>query len=163
MHRIADRTRTSGTCLLACAGLLLGGGTALSSSIASADPGRDRDAIVHALQDSAAAWSRRDLEGFMRVYAAAPSTSYVKGNVVLHGYEAIRTMYAQRFDDRSRLPGQLSLQVLEVRPLGPDYALCIGRFALLAPATHAVSNGMFTLVFQRLADHWKIVSDHTAS
>ena len=129
----------------------------------AADVRADRSAVTHALDDSAAAWSRNDLPAFMSLYEDAPSTTYLKGEIVLHGYSAIKAMYASRFGGSGSM-GRLSTSVLEFRPLGADFALCIGRFALAAASgSGTVAHGMFTLVFHRTRSGWKIVSDHTSS
>ncbi len=129
----------------------------------AADVRADRAAVTRALDESAAAWSRNDLAAFMSAYEDAPSTTYLKGERVLHGYGAIRAMYASRFGGSGSM-SRLSTDVLEFRPLGRDFALCIGRFALTAASgSGIVAHGMFTLVFHRTRNGWKIVSDHTSS
>ena len=137
-------------------------GLATGTAIA-ADVRADRAAVTHALDDSAAAWSRNDLAAFMSAYEDAPSTTYLKGESVLHGYGAIKAMYASRFGGSGSM-GRLSTDVLEFRPLGRDFALCIGRFALTAASgSGTVAHGMFTLVFHRTRNGWKIVSDHSSA
>ena len=56
--------------VLACALLL----APAASSTAAA---RDLTAITRVLQDSAAAWSRGDLDGFMASYERSPRTAFV--------------------------------------------------------------------------------------
>jgi uncharacterized protein (TIGR02246 family) len=124
----------------------------------------ERNAVEAALQQSAAAWSRGDLNAFMHCYEDAPQTAYVSAKGVVHGYGAIHDMYAARFAGAAPGSlGKLSLSVLDYRRLGPDFALVTGRFFLDRRATGAgEASGVFTLVFHRTADGWRIVSDHTA-
>ena len=138
--------------------------SAAPMSAARADMAGDRAAVVGALEDSAAGWSRNDLAGFMAVYENAPSTTYLNGTTVVRGFAAIQAMYSARFVKASGNMGRLTLEVMEFRPLGPDYGLCIGRFRLArpAPASPPVA-GVFTLVFHRTPNGWKIVSDHTSA
>ena len=154
-------------CLAASCGALLAGAAWLPMAAARADTARDRAAVVGALEDSAASWSRNDLAGFMAVYEDAPSTTYVRGGAIVRGYAAIQAMYAARFAPspaRSGGMGRLTLDVLEVRPLGPEHALCIGRFRLTRPGPGAPpATGMFTLVFHRTPAGWKIAADHTSA
>ncbi len=126
--------------------------------------GGDRASVVAVLDASAAAWSRGDLDGFMKSYEASPDTVYIGRSGPVRGVAAIRALYASRFGQGPGSMGQLGLSVLEYRQLGPDFALVTGRFALRKPGASAVSSsGIFTLVFHRSAAGWGIVSDHTSS
>jgi uncharacterized protein (TIGR02246 family) len=125
-------------------------------------PSEDCGAIVGALEDSGAAWSRGDLDGFMRVYENSPETVYVGGAEPVRGFDAIRAMYAARFGDGAASMGRLALDVLDCRALGAEYALVIGRFSLDG-LPRAAATGQFTLVFHRAAAGWRIISDHSSS
>jgi uncharacterized protein (TIGR02246 family) len=133
-----------------------------SPAAAQDAPSKDCGAISAALEDSGAAWSRGDLDGFMRVYESSPETVYVGGAEPVHGFDAIRAMYAARFGDGAASMGRLSLNVLDCRALGADYALVIGRFSLDGLPRGAAA-GQFTLVFHRAAAGWRIISDHSSS
>lgn len=138
--------------------------TGLAPVRAATENQTNRDAILHTLENSAAAWSRNDLQGFMSAYENAPSTTYLKSSGVIRGYNAIQAMYAARFKGPSGSMGQLSLSLVDFRPLGTDYALSIGRFSLVGSSgTGKVARGMFTLVFHHTPGGWKIISDHTSS
>ena len=139
-------------------------GAGLAPVRAATEHQNDRDAILHTLESSAAAWSRNDLQGFMNAYENAPSTTYLKSSGVIRGYNAIRSMYASRFKGPSGSMGHLSLSLVDFRPLGADYALSIGIFSLVSSSgTGKVARGMFTLVFHHTSGGWKIISDHTSS
>ena len=116
--------------------------------------------LASVLQDSAAAWSRGDLDGFMHCYEDDAATTYVNGSGLVGGYHAIRAMYAARFTGGAGVMGRLSTQLMSARPLGPDYAIAYGRYRLERPTGH--TTGLFSLVFHRASGAWKIVSDHTS-
>ena len=118
--------------------------------------------ITRSMQDSAVAWSNGDLDGFMRGYEDSPRTTYVTGGRVVVGYEAIRTMYRERFGGGGDM-GALSLAMSEVRPLGEDYAIGLGRYTLRRPGLSAPLSGVYTLVFHHTHAGWKIICDHTSS
>ncbi len=142
----------------------LAAGIALLPAAARTDTVSDRAAVTGALEASAAGWSNNELAKFMAVYEDAPSTTYLKGSTIVRGFQAIKAMYAVRFSGASGGSGKLSLDVMDFRPLGANYALCIGRFRLAEPGPSSRSAaGMFTLVFHRTAAGWKIASDHTSS
>jgi ketosteroid isomerase-like protein len=59
--------------------------------------------------------------------------------------------------------GVLTFSEIEVRPLGADYALALGRFALKRTAEGGGdANGRFTLVLHRTKAGWKIIHDHSS-
>jgi ketosteroid isomerase-like protein len=80
---------------------------------------------------------------------------------VVKGYRAIRDMYAARFGGTSGALGQLTMEILDFRPLGPDYALIVGRYHLKPAKPGPEASGVFTLVFHKSAAGWRIISDHT--
>ncbi len=55
--------------------------------------------------------------------------------------------------------GKLEFSELEIRQLGPDAALVLGRWHLQRQAGDI--GGIFTLVFQKFPDGWRIIHDHT--
>jgi uncharacterized protein (TIGR02246 family) len=133
-------------------GLIMAGGAVAATA--------DETAVTAALNASARAWSRGDLDGFMQSYEPGEATSYLNKDGPVRGYGAIRAMYAARFRPGQSL-GDLGLEMLDFRPLGPDYALATGRFHL-KPATGPEATGLFTLVFHKAGGQWRIISDHTS-
>ncbi len=57
--------------------------------------------------------------------------------------------------------GQLTFSELEFRFLGPDAALMLGRWHLKREKDDI--GGVFSLVWQRFPEGWKIVHDHTST
>jgi ketosteroid isomerase-like protein len=133
-------------------GLMMGG--------AAAAPSAEETAVTAALNASARAWSRGDLNEFMRSYEPGEATTYLGREGLVRGYGAIHDMYAARFRPGQSL-GNLSLDMLDFRPLGPDYALATGRFHLTRDGSPEAT-GLFTLVFHRAGGQWRIISDHTS-
>jgi ketosteroid isomerase-like protein len=59
--------------------------------------------------------------------------------------------------------GTLGFSGLEIRLLGPDYAAVIGRFHLDRSAgAGGEASGIFTLLFHKTSQGWKIILDHTS-
>ncbi len=150
IHRVLGR---------AAAATILGLACAVAPARAAAPAVADSQGVEAVLDESAADWSRGDLDGFMRCYEDAPDTLYVSSRGVVRGFSAIRGMYAARFAGAAGAMGRLSLTIDDQRPLGADYALVVGRYVLSRGAQRA--SGVFTLVFHRSAPGWRIVSDHT--
>ena len=57
--------------------------------------------------------------------------------------------------------GELDFSGLEIRPLGPTAALVLGQWHLKRQAGDV--GGVFSLVFQRFPDGWRIIHDHTSA
>jgi ketosteroid isomerase-like protein len=57
--------------------------------------------------------------------------------------------------------GKLSFEVIDVQPAGADGAVMLGRWRLTD--TPAAGSGVFSIVFERHRDGWRIIHDHTSS
>jgi uncharacterized protein (TIGR02246 family) len=117
--------------------------------------------IVAGLTESAAAWNAGDLDGFLKPYLDAPTTTYIERDVV-RGVPAIRASYAASWFRGGRPAGELSYSGIEVRPLGPDHALAVGHWRVVMRETGQPRTGIFSLTYQRTAQGWKIVHDHSS-
>lgn len=122
-----------------------------------------KEAIGKVLDASAAAWSAGDLDRFMQSYAPDAQTLYVSGSHTVHGYDAIRALYAARFGGGDRLAmGELGIEIVDFRLLGADHAFVLGRFHLHRDAAHGGdAQGPTTLVFARGPQGWRIIADHS--
>jgi beta-aspartyl-peptidase (threonine type) len=67
----------------------------------------------------------------------------------------------QRYQAKGQEMGQLTFRELEIELLGPDSAVVRGRWQLRR--TKDNPGGLFTLIFKRLPEGWRIVHDHTSS
>ncbi len=122
----------------------------------------DRAAIAQVLQTSAADWSRGNLAAFMSSYENAPETAFVTPQGLIKGYGTLASRYAANYASGKRM-GELSLSVLDGRPLSAEYVLVTGRFALARPASDGGNrSGIFTLLMHRTAAGWRIAYDHTS-
>jgi ketosteroid isomerase-like protein len=122
-----------------------------------------RAAVGKVLTNSAAAYSAGNFQGFMASYEVSPETTYISGDKVITGYDAVANTYRPRFQAAGAKDalGKLSLQLVNVRQLGPDHVLAIGRFKVeMADAKSAA--GIFSLTFHKTAAGWRIAADHTS-
>jgi ketosteroid isomerase-like protein len=125
-------------------------------------PAEDRDvaAVRAVIESQAAAWNRGDIEGYMEGYAKEDSTTFVSGDSVMRGWQAVLDRYKARYDTRAKM-GTLTFSELEFKPLGPYYIMASGRWQLARDAD--TPHGRFTLIFRRTPAGWRIVHDHTSS
>lgn len=146
------------------AAVIAAGALALPGLAAAAPASPEvKAAVEKVLTDSAAAYSAGDFKGFIASYEVSPETTYVSGDKIVAGYDAIAQTYAGRFETREAKAtlGKLSVQVLNARTLGPDHVLAIGRFKVETPDAKTAS-GIFSLVFHKTTAGWRIVADHTS-
>jgi len=118
-----------------------------------------------AMADSAAGWNEGDMDRFLAIYSAAPETSFVGSGGLLRGVAAMEERYREAYDWSQPDPaerGVLTFETQDVRPLGPDHALYIGRYILTYPDGREPASGFTSLVFAREDGGWKIVADHSS-
>jgi beta-aspartyl-peptidase (threonine type) len=133
-------------------------GTLRSSDARIPDPD-DVRAIERLLAEQDAAWDRGDLAGFVAGYAEGERMTYVgKGGAIVRGRRALEDRYRASYPEGRR--GTLSFSELDVRRVGRDAYLVLGRWALDLPPDHP--HGRFTLVLERGANGLEIIHDHSS-
>lgn len=133
------------------------------------DPKREQTAIIDLLRTQQDAWNRGDLDGFLRGYDPGPELVFTSGGQIRRGFAETRARYHARYGAAgTRSMGQLEFEILDVRLLGPDGAVVLGRWRLRFPtATEAPGSppaeGVFSLALLRTPSGWRIVHDHTSA
>ncbi|PYT30280.1 MAG: DUF4440 domain-containing protein [Acidobacteria bacterium] len=118
-------------------------------------------AVRAVLEMQRTAWNRGDVETFMAGYEASEETTFV-GATVTRGYQKVLDNYHRRYPTKEKM-GQLTFSDMQIRPLGADYASVIGRWHLGRPAdAGGNTGGIYTLLFRKTAQGWKIILDHTS-
>ncbi len=139
---------------------VIAAGCATSPRAVPSDAAEYRAEIAGMMLQSAAAWNRGDLDGFMDDYVPANEATYVGGRGLLRGRVAIRNVYAARF-----APGatrdSLSFDLQDVNPLADDLAHVIA-FYILSRGDSVVARGPTSLVMRREGGRWRIVHDHSS-
>ena len=118
-------------------------------------------AVRQVLDDQVAAWNCGDLEAFMAGYWASPELSFFSAAERTQGWEATLQRYRKRYRSEGREMGRLTFSELQIDVLGPDSALVRGRWQLVRSKDRP--GGLFTLIFRRFPEGWRIVHDHTSS
>jgi uncharacterized protein (TIGR02246 family) len=124
------------------------------------DQDADRAAITAVLNMQQGAWNRGDVNAFLEGYWRSPDLTFSGSSGISRGWDGVMARYKRNYPDRAAM-GQLEFSELEFRFLGPDAALVLGKWHL----TRAKGDigGVFSLVWQRFPDRWKIVHDHTSA
>ena len=121
----------------------------------------DEAAIRKVLDAQVAAWNRGDVVAFMKGYNNSPDTTFV-GRTVAHGYANVLARYRENFGTPEKM-GSLSFSELEVKPVDRQVVTVTGHYHLKRAASGGGdASGIFSLVFKKTANGWKIVLDHTS-
>jgi ketosteroid isomerase-like protein len=118
-------------------------------------------AIRKVIAEQQAAWNRQDLEGFMAGYWNSPELTFFSGAHETMGWEAALDRYKKTYQSAGHEMGKLEFSNLRIEMLGPEAALARGEFRLTM-SDGKTPHGLFTLVFRKFPEGWKIVHDHSA-
>jgi beta-aspartyl-peptidase (threonine type) len=119
-------------------------------------------AVETALRQQVEAWNRRDLEGFMAGYWNSPDLIFFSGAQKTSGWQSTLERYRARYHGEGREMGKLEFSDLSIQELAPDAAYVLGDFHLTM-SDGKTPHGLFTLIFRKFPEGWKIVHDHTSA
>jgi ketosteroid isomerase-like protein len=144
--------------------ILLVGLIAASGVSAQAKKARADDAVKQiraVLDNQMAAWNKGSIEGFMSGYWNSPVLTFYSGGIKTAGWQGTIDRYRQRYQSEGREMGRLDFSEVQIEMLGTDAAFVRGKWHL--KMKDAEPGGLFTLIFRRFPDGWKIIHDHTSS
>lgn len=127
----------------------------------------DETSIRAAMDAQAAAWNRADIPAFMQVYENSPETTFI-GAELHKGYAPILERYSKAYSTAEQM-GKLTYSNLEVRLLPSscgtaEVAVVTGNFHLQRTAKGEAKkdDGIFSLVWRKGPQGWRILLDHTS-
>lgn len=126
------------------------------------DQSDTRNAIEQVLGRQQEAWNRHDLEGFMAGYWNSPELTFFSGAKITSGWDATLERYRRTYQSEGREMGKLEFSDLRIEPLGAEAAFVRGVWHLTL-SDGKTPHGLFTLVFRKFPEGWKIVHDHTSA
>ena len=121
------------------------------------DPSSEIRAVLSAQQ---AAWNGGDIPAFLKGYWNSPELTFAGSEGIVRGYDGLLERYRKNYPDQAYM-GELQFSQLEIRTLGSDSALVLGRWHLKRQMGDA--GGVFSLVFHRFPVGWRIIHDHTSA
>jgi len=121
-----------------------------------------KGAVEQVLHTQQEAWNRHDLDGFMRGYWNSPDLTFFSGAQESHGWQAAMDRYRAKYTSAGHEMGKLDFSDLRIETLGADAAFVRGAWHLTM-SDGKTPHGIFTLVFRKFSDGWKIVHDHTSA
>jgi ketosteroid isomerase-like protein len=118
-------------------------------------------AVEQVLARQVEAWNRHDLESFMAGYWNSPELTFFSAGTKTSGWQSTLERYRKRYLAEGREMGTLQFSDLQVESLGADSAFVRGAWQL-SSADGKNPHGLFTLIFRKFPDGWKIIHDHTS-
>jgi beta-aspartyl-peptidase (threonine type) len=114
--------------------------------------------IQSILNQQKISWNEQNIEGFMEYYWNSEKFTFQSGNKRLHGWEALLSRYKESYSEEKW--GKLGFTDIEIKVLSDDIAYTLGRWQLLFKDSS--EEGLFTIIFLRMPEGWRIVHDHTS-
>src|SRR6266545_4816450 len=127
--------------------------------LGSAYEAAEKAAIQQVLERQDEAWNRGDLDGFMEGYWNSPDLTYFSKSE-RHGWDSLMEHYRTSYQAPGSEMGQLTFSDLNIELLGPDSAFVRGRWQVVTQKE--TLGGLFTLIFRKKPEGWRIVHDHTS-
>jgi ketosteroid isomerase-like protein len=120
---------------------------------------KDVIAIQQILDHQTASWNKGDLDAFMVGYLHSDSLVFIGKAGPKYGYDNTLANYKKGYPDTSHM-GKLHFDIVSIKPLGKTHYFVIGKWHLAR--TVGDLNGIFTLVFRKTKEGWKIIADHSS-
>ena len=116
--------------------------------------------VIKVLLKQEAAWNRGDIDSFAEGYKNSPDILFIN-NQIQRGYSGMLDAYHHNYPTKEAM-GQLTFSELEVHQIDEKVAVCIGKYHLdRAKKAGGNAEGLFSLIFEKTENGWKIVVDHT--
>jgi uncharacterized protein (TIGR02246 family) len=116
--------------------------------------------IYKEMKASEAAWNEGSLEKFMDSYLRSDALRFAGKGSATYGWETVLAQYKKSYPDRAAM-GKLTFSDIDVTVLGRDAAVVFGRWHLQIGEEE--KSGLYTLLFRKTEDGWRIVHDHSSS
>jgi ketosteroid isomerase-like protein len=132
------------------------------ASFSADESGRkaDRAAIQSVLTAQQDAWNQGDVDKFLVGYWHSPDLTFSGSSGISRGWDGVMARYKKSYPDQAAM-GHLDFSALEFHFLGKDAALVLGHWYLQRDKGDV--GGVFSLVWQRFPEGWRIIHDHTSA
>ena len=120
----------------------------------------ERATITKILEAQQNNWNQGNVDAFLEGYWHSPDLTFSGSGGIARGWDGVLARYKKNYPDRAAM-GQLDFSGLEFRFLGRDAALVLGHWHLAR--TQGDIGGVFSLVWQRFPEGWRIIHDHTSA
>lgn len=122
----------------------------------------NKAAVEQVLRTQQDAWNHHNVEAFMAGYWNSPELTFFSGGKQTRGWQATLERYRATYASPGHEMGTLDFSALRIEIVGPEAAFVRGEWHLTMP-DGKTPHGLFTLVFRKFPEGWKIVHDHTSA
>ena len=130
----------------------------LSSAKPLLDTVKINNEIQTILNRQKAAWNEGDIEGFMGDYWNSENFTFQSGNKRLYGWDALLSRYRTSYSGENM--GKLDFTDIKIKVISNNITYVLGRWKL--KFKDSAKQGLFTIIFQRKPEGWKIIHDHSS-
>ena len=116
----------------------------------------DKAAILKVMKGQEIAWSNNDLEGFMKGYIKSDSLKFYGKTGLTKGWQQTLDNYKKGYPTNDH-SGSLTFEIIDISPIEDQSYWVMGNYFLSRNLGDA--NGVFMVIFKKIAGAWKIVAD----
>lgn len=134
----------------------------LASVVSAGDPVQEITAMLH---EQDAAWSRGDLDGFMKCYEDSGELVFMTSDGPVRSYQTLKERYEKRYKTGANDFGKLTFSDLQVEVLADGIARAYGKWIVDTKDTDGKPkqlSGWFSLILKNTPKGWKIIHDHSS-
>ena len=116
----------------------------------------DKAVILKVMKDQEIAWSLNDLEGFMKGYNNSDYLKFYGKSGLTKGWQQTLDNYKKGYPTKDH-SGTLTFEIIDISPIENQSYWVMGKYSLSRRVGDA--NGIFMVIFKKIAGEWKIVAD----
>ena len=132
----------------------------LSGCTHTIDEKTNKSEILKVLIEQQDGWNNGVIEEYMAGYCQSDSLRFASGGSVSYGWQTTLDRYKKGYPDKEVM-GKLIFSNIDIRLISQESALVFGKWELERKKDHPW--GLFTLLFKKTDQGWRIVHDHTSS
>lgn len=117
--------------------------------------------MIKVLNSQERAWNHGDIDAYLAGYKSGKDLLFVADGRVTRGFEQLDFDYRHNYPNKESM-GVLTFSELEPYVLTETFGVVLGKYHVdRSKKAGGPADGMFSLVFEKTADGWKIVVAHT--
>ena len=116
----------------------------------------DKAVILKVMKDQEIAWGLNDLEGFMKGYNNSDYLKFYGKSGLTKGWQQTLDNYKKGYPTKDH-SGTLTFEIIDISPIENQSYWVMGKYSLSRRVGDA--NGIFMVIFKKIAGEWKIVAD----
>lgn len=116
----------------------------------------DKEAMLSVMALQEEAWSKNDLEGFMKGYWKNESLKFFGSSGLTKGWQQTLDNYKKGYPTKEH-SGTLNFTIKDISKIDEGSYWVMGEYHLKRSVGDA--NGVFIIIFKKIDGEWKIVAD----